>query len=66
MHIILNGVSYEVTASTTIRHLLETLYYADKRVAVERNGQIVPKSQHAETFLQENDSLEIVVAVGGG
>ncbi len=37
-----------------------------KRVAVERNGEIVPKSRHAETPLAPGDRIEIVVAVGGG
>ncbi|MFP3616279.1 sulfur carrier protein ThiS, partial [Paraburkholderia sp. SIMBA_050] len=46
--------------------LLETLGYAGKRVAVERNGEIVPKSQHAQTALSDGDQIEIVVAVGGG
>jgi thiamine biosynthesis protein ThiS len=40
--------------------------YAGKRVAVERNGEIVPKSKHAATPLAEGDQVEIVVAVGGG
>jgi sulfur carrier protein len=40
--------------------------YDTKRIAVERNGEIVPKSQYEVTVLQENDSLEIVSFVGGG
>lgn len=39
---------------------------AGKRVAVERNGEIVPKGRHAEALLASGDALEIVVAVGGG
>jgi sulfur carrier protein len=39
---------------------------AGRRVAVERNGEIVPKSRHAQTALAEDDRLEVVVAVGGG
>jgi sulfur carrier protein len=39
---------------------------AGKRVAVERNGEIVPKSQHPQVPLADGDRLEIVVAVGGG
>ena len=38
----------------------------DKRVAVERNGEIVPKGRHAETRLDAGDRIEIVAAVGGG
>ncbi|HNQ75256.1 MAG TPA: sulfur carrier protein ThiS, partial [Pseudothauera hydrothermalis] len=37
-----------------------------KRLAVERNGEIVPRARHAETVLADGDRLEIVVAVGGG
>lgn len=37
-----------------------------KRVAVERNGEIVPRSQYVQVKLQDGDQLEIVVAVGGG
>jgi sulfur carrier protein len=39
---------------------------AGKKVAVERNGEIVPKSAHAQTLIGDGDRLEIVVAVGGG
>jgi sulfur carrier protein len=66
MDILLNGEAREVNAGVTVLGLLETLGYLGKRVAVEKNGEIVPKSQHAETTLQQNDKLEIVVAVGGG
>ena len=66
MQISLNGKAQEVAASTTVADLLESLGYTGKRVAVERNGDIVPKSRHAETALADADKLEIVVAVGGG
>lgn len=66
MQISLNGAARECPANTTVIELLQTLGYAGKRVAVERNGEIVPKSQHPETVLKEGDQLEIVVAVGGG
>ncbi len=46
--------------------LLDTLELTGKRIAVELNGEIVPKSQHAATTLNQGDQLEIVVAVGGG
>ena len=49
-----------------IRDRLEQRGLAGKRVAVERNGEIVVKSRHAETFLAAGDRIEIVVAVGGG
>ena len=46
--------------------LIERLGYTGKRIAVERNGEIVAKSQHGLTQLASGDALEIVVAVGGG
>ncbi|OZI67380.1 sulfur carrier protein ThiS [Bordetella genomosp. 11] len=66
MKIQLNGEPREIATETTVLGLLELLGYVGKRVAVEKNGEIVPKSQHAETHLKQNDKLEIVVAVGGG
>ncbi|MHC2997632.1 thiamine biosynthesis protein ThiS [Tepidiphilus sp. HLB4] len=55
-----------MSAGTTIAELLAARGWAGKRVAVERNGEIVPRSLHAQTTLAEGDVLEIVVAVGGG
>jgi sulfur carrier protein len=66
MNIQLNGEARQIAVDTTVLGLMELLGYAGKRVAVEKNGEIVPKSQHAETVLKQNDKLEIVVAVGGG
>lgn len=50
----------------TVSALVELLGYTGKRIAIERNGEIVPKSQHSTTSLTDGDALEIVVAVGGG
>ena len=50
----------------TLQALIQALDIAGKRIAIERNGEIVPRSQHAATPLQDGDALEIVVAVGGG
>lgn len=66
MTIKLNGQATQVEAAWTILNLLQHLGYQDKRIAVERNGDIVPKSLHGKTQLSEGDQLEIVVAVGGG
>lgn len=66
MDITLNGESHPLAGPTTVAQLLEELGYTGKRVAVERNGDIVPKSQHGDTALAAGDKLEIVVAVGGG
>ncbi|SOE52061.1 Sulfur carrier protein ThiS [plant metagenome] len=66
MQIVLNGESRQLAAGQTVAALLDELGYAGKRLAVERNGDIVPKSQHGVTAIQDGDQLEIVVAVGGG
>ncbi len=66
MQVLVNGKPLAVAASISVADLLIQLSLAGKRVAVERNGDIVPKSLHATTHLSENDRLEIVVAVGGG
>ena len=64
--ITLNGESRHFPDPLTVAGLIEALGYAGKRIAVERNGEIVPKGRHAETLLTSGDQLEIVVAVGGG
>jgi sulfur carrier protein len=50
----------------TISALVMTLNLTGKRLAIEKNGEIVPRSQFSETKLQDGDVLEIVGAVGGG
>lgn len=50
----------------TLHDLLQDLNYLGKRLAVELNGEIVPKSEYQNTKISDNDVLEIVVAVGGG
>ena len=64
--IAVNGHMRQVPHATTVAQLLAELDTAGKRVAVERNGEIVPKSRHGSTELNSGDQLEIVVAVGGG
>ena len=66
MEILLNGERRHFPSPMTVATLVEALGYAGKRIAVERNGEIVPRSQHAEVSLVDGDRLEIVVAVGGG
>jgi sulfur carrier protein len=61
-----NGESQRVAANASVSELLAVLELAGKRVAVERNGEIVPRSRYAHTPLADGDRLEIVVAVGGG
>lgn len=62
----INGEPRQFADPLTVAGLIEALGYAGKRIAVEKNGEIVPKSQHASTPLASGDQLEIVVAVGGG
>jgi len=64
--IVLNGAPRRFDAPLTVAQLLEYEGLLGKRVAVERNGEIVPKSLHAATPVASGDQLEIVVAVGGG
>jgi sulfur carrier protein len=66
LRLTVNGEPVDVPPASTVADLLATLDTAGKRVAVERNGEIVPRSQHAATALAAGDRLEIVVAVGGG
>ncbi|GAA5176346.1 sulfur carrier protein ThiS [Niveibacterium umoris] len=66
IEIVLNGAPQTLPAETTVAQLLERLGYAGKRLAVERNGEIVPKGRHADARLTQGDRIEIVVAVGGG
>ena len=61
-----NGTTQRFEPDTDVTRLLERLQLAGKRVAVERNGEIVPRSRFAQTALADGDRLEIVVAVGGG
>ena len=64
--ITVNGDTRRLAPRATVAQLLAQLDTAGKRVAVERNGEIVPKSRHASTELISGDRLEIVIAVGGG
>lgn len=62
----INGEIRQFPEALSVAGLIDQLGFAGKRIAVERNGEIVPKSQHAATQLTSGDQLEIVVAVGGG
>jgi len=66
IEITLNGVSKQLAAPLSVTDLLAAEGLAGKRVAVEKNGEIVPKSQHASVQVDAGDRFEIVVAVGGG
>ncbi len=66
MQITLNGDSREVPEGLTVRTLVEHLGLTDGPVAVERNREVVPRTEHASTALSAGDVLEIVHFVGGG
>ncbi len=64
--ITINGEPRQFAAPLSCQQLIERLELAGKRVALERNGEIVPRSRFGEQQLADGDQLEIVVAVGGG
>jgi sulfur carrier protein len=66
IEITVNGEPRTLARPATVADLIAALGHAGRRVAVERNGAIVPRSRHAETALAPADRIEIVVAVGGG
>jgi sulfur carrier protein len=61
-----NGQVQRVEPGADVARLLQMLELSGKRIAVERNGEIIPRSRYAGTRLADGDALEIVVAVGGG
>ena len=61
-----NGAPRDFAAAPTFEELLSELALAGRRIAVERNGEIVPRSRFAEARLADGDRIEVVVAVGGG
>jgi sulfur carrier protein len=66
MKIYLNGSLTELPENSSVADILVLLEVVGRRVAVELNDHIVPKSQHSQVVLQENDKVEVVHAIGGG
>lgn len=66
IRITLNGAPRELDAPVTFEQLLAGLAIAGRRLAIERNGEIVPRSRFAEARLADGDRIEVVIAVGGG
>jgi sulfur carrier protein len=64
--IVLNGKSRDIDDGITLGALLAASEYAQRRIAVEINREIVPKSLHAQRVLRDGDRVEIVQAMGGG
>ncbi|MGH8678900.1 MAG: sulfur carrier protein ThiS [Burkholderiales bacterium] len=66
MALTINGQPRTLAAPLKVGSLVKELGLAGKRIAVERNGEIVPRSEFHAIELDDGDALEIVVAVGGG
>jgi sulfur carrier protein len=66
IQVIVNGAAQRFERPLALAELVQHLSLAGTRIAVERNGEIVPKSAHGATLVADGDRLEIVVAVGGG
>jgi sulfur carrier protein len=66
MRITVNGEARDVDAGVTVRGLIEVLGLTDGPVAVERNGDVVPRAEHIAAKLADGDVIEIVHFVGGG
>lgn len=70
MRITVNGEEREVQPGTTLAMLVEVLAGEEMRdqrgIAIERNLEIVPKSEHSATVIEEGDQIEVVQFVGGG
>jgi sulfur carrier protein len=66
MQIIINGESRPLQADMTVQSLLQTLKLGTGRIAVELNGEILPRSEFSLRQLGDGDKIEIVQAIGGG
>ena len=66
IQVIVNGAQHRLEQPLDVAALIARLELQGKRIAVERNGEIVPRSAHRTTQVADGDRLEIVVAVGGG
>jgi len=66
VQISVNGEQLDLPAGTTVARLIETLDMRPKLVAVERNRELIPRAEHKDCVLHENDEVEVVTLVGGG
>ena len=66
IQVTVNGAPHSFESPLNITSVLEKLDMSGRKIAVERNGEIVPRGLHRETSVENGDRLEIVVAVGGG
>jgi sulfur carrier protein len=66
IQVTVNGATQRFESSLPVSALIEKMALAGRKIAVEKNGEIVPRSLHQKTLVENGDRLEIVVAVGGG
>ncbi|MBA2690317.1 MAG: sulfur carrier protein ThiS [Burkholderiales bacterium] len=66
LSVTVNGKPYHFDQPVSVAQLLERMALVGKRIAVEKNGEIVPRSRFGDAAVRDGDNLEIVVAVGGG
>jgi sulfur carrier protein len=66
IEVTVNGSPHRFERPLAVAEIVRRLELSGRRIAVERNGEIVPRSTHGETLVSDGDRLEIVVAVGGG
>lgn len=66
IQVTVNGKAQRFDHPLAVSALIEKMALAGKKIAVEKNGEIVPRSLHRKTLVENGDQLEIVVAVGGG
>lgn len=67
MHLLINGKDHDdLPDGLTVATLIAHLGLPERKIAVERNREVVPKSAYAETALDTNDVLEIIHFIGGG
>jgi len=66
MKVFINGKQTNLDNNLTAQQLIYVMGYKDKRIALEINGEVTPKSEYSNKIIVENDKVEIIVAVGGG
>ena len=66
IQVTVNGAAQRFEKPLAVSALIEKMALTGKKIAVERNGEIVPRSLHPQIVVEDGDRLEIVVAVGGG
>jgi len=66
MQIHVNGEAKQLADEATLLDLIEELGLAGRRIAIELNMDIIPRSEHEKTVLKDGDQLEVVHAIGGG